>query len=62
MSRYAVVTSKVERDPSSPNVLIRVTERHPDCPAFESWSEADLWLQERFLNPAKWRVDIVGDA
>ena len=32
---------------------------HPDQPedGFESWSAAEMWLQERFLAPHLWRVE-----
>lgn len=32
---------------------------HPDQPedGFGSWTEAEIWLQERFLPPHIWRVE-----
>ena len=34
-------------------------ERHPDAPrrGFASWTEAEIWLQERLLPPHIWRVE-----
>lgn len=59
MTRYLVIQSRVQSDPSSPRVLERSITPHPEMPkgGFDSWAEAEAWLHERFLAPHIWSVE-----
>jgi hypothetical protein len=60
MSRYRVVKDGHTYEGTMPKVEIIP---HPEQPAegFETWSEAELWLNTYFLAPHIWRVEPIRD-